>query len=88
MAISSNEEDPILVRIQHISSNTKVYDFHIRIDVPISKLIRDFYKAAALIPGTVRFEYDDKFIDESLTSRELEIEDGKFIDAFEEQLGG
>lgn len=84
----SNEVDPILVQIQHISTTTKVYEFHIRIDVPLSKLIRDFYKAADLIPGTIRFEYDDKFINEELTARELEMEDGDMIDAFEYQLGG
>lgn len=74
--------------VVRINLNGDSHKLVANLDVPLSKLFRDFYNALDLIHGSVRFYIDGKRLAEKATPRELRMVSGDIIEGFELQLGG
>lgn len=83
-----NSSGRILVKIMYNGQEAKSYGLYTDMDVPLSKLFRDFYNRLDKVQGSITFTYKGDRIKEKKTPRELGMKDGSIIDAFEEQSGG
>lgn len=78
-------DEVIVVTINFNGEHVRLYA---NLDIPMSKVFRDFYNELDLIHGTVRFSVDGKRVTEKATPRELGMVSGDIVDGFQEQLGG
>ncbi|KAL7148798.1 hypothetical protein ABFS83_06G203600 [Erythranthe nasuta] len=82
------EKSEIILNIQYNETGGQRYSFSTFKDVPLKEIFRKFCDNQDLIYGSIRFMIDGDRIRETHTPRDLKLEDGDLIDAFNDQIGG
>ncbi|EYU39456.1 hypothetical protein MIMGU_mgv1a020750mg [Erythranthe guttata] len=86
--VKEEKSEIIILNIQYNETGGQKYSFSTFTDVPLKEIFRKFCNNQDLIYGSIRFMIDGDRIRETQTPRDLKLEDGDLIDAFNDQIGG
>ena len=79
-------EDRVALRVVD-SSGSEVF-FKIRAGTTFARLFKAYYERKGVAPGSIRFLYDGKRLNEEQTPKSVGMENDDVIDAPRQQTGG
>jgi small ubiquitin-related modifier len=74
--------------VKVVDQNGDVVRFKVRQQIKMKKIIDSYCQRKCVLAKTLRFVFDGRRIKENDNPRELGIEDGDFVEVYQEQNGG